>query len=490
MLNTLRVLLFPVLNALGPVLAAFGALMLAPAAYSWTEADGAVTDFLWGAGVTTLSGVLLFLIFLPFRREMTARHGFLLVSLSWALIAAYATIPLLLNMPGKSFAEMYFETMSCLTTSGGTVLTGLDHLPHSINGWRCFLSWLGGMGLIVLSVAILPLLGVGGAQIMKAETSGPLKESRLTPRVAETARALYLIYFGISFVCTVAYHFAGMHWRDAILHMMTTVSLSGIAAHDASFGYFSSDAVDLVAVVFMLICGCNFSLHFVAWRRRNPLAYLRDPEAKAWVELLTVLIVFATLVLYAQGVYPNLYEAFVNAAFSVTSVASTTGFATVDWSVWPLGLPVILLLSSAVATCAGSTGGGLKMIRVMILIKQAQREFTHLLYPNAVTPLTVGGKHISNKIAFAVLSYTLLWAFSALGGTLALLATGAPLLEACSASIASITNLGPGMGAVGPVGNFQGLTDLQLGILTFLMLAGRLEIFTVFVLFTRAFWKS
>lgn len=490
MLTTLRVLLLPVLNALGPVLMAFAVIMLIPAVYSWTENDGALMDFIMGAGITAGAGLFLTLTLYRFRQELTARHGFLLVTLSWALIAVFAAIPLMLHMPGLGFERAYFEAMSCLTTTGATVLTGLDELPHSMNGWRCFLSWLGGMGIIVMSVAILPLLGVGGAQIMKAETSGPLKETRLTPRIAETARSLYLIYFGISVACAIAYHFAGMHWRDAVMHMMTTVSLSGIAAHDASFGFFNSAAVDAVAVVFMVICGFSFTLHFVAWRRHDPLVYLRNPEALAWISLLLVLIAAATPILYLSGLATSVPDALRAAAFSIVSAASTTGYATSDWSLWPCGLPAILLLSSAVATCAGSTGGGLKMIRVLILIKQAKREFTLLLYPNAVSPITVGDAAIPNHIVFAVLGYTLLWSFSVLAGAFALLATGLGSLESWSAAVACITNLGPGLGTVGPVGNYQGLTALQLDILTFLMMTGRLEIFTVFVLFTRAFWRT
>ncbi|MDO5530398.1 TrkH family potassium uptake protein [Sutterella sp.] len=490
MWNTFRLLLFPVLNALGTVLIAFAALMLVPAAFSWYEGDGVLGDFLRGAAVTGGAGLALWLAFRPFRREMTARHGFLLVTLSWSVTAAFATIPMLMHFEHYGFSEMLFEMMSCLTTTGGTVMTGLDHLPPSVNGWRCLLSWVGGMGLIVLSVAILPLLGVGGAQIMKAETSGPMKETRLTPRIAETARALYLLYLGLSVACAISYHFAGMNWRDAVMHMMTTVSLSGIGAHDESFGFFASGAVDLVAIVFMVASGCNFSLHFLAWRRRSVRAYLRDPEFLSWTGLLGVLTFAVTLALLVTRVYNDPIDALRDAAFAVVSTASTTGFATVDWSLWPLGLPLVILLSSAVASCAGSTGGGLKMFRVLILAKQAKREFTNLLYPNAVAPLTVGGTPISNSIAFAVLAYTLLWFATAFGGTLVLLATGLAPLEACSAAFSSLANLGPGLGFVGPAGNFASIEDFQLDILTFLMLTGRLEIFTVFVLFTRAFWET
>lgn len=483
-------LILPVLQALGSVLLAFAALMLVPAGYSWREQDGAMDDFLTGAAITGVVGIVLFLFCLPYRRELTARHGFLLVTLSWALTAAFATIPILLNQPQHGFSKIYFETMSCITTTGSTVLTGLDDLPPSINGWRCFLSWLGGMGLIVLSVAILPLFGIGGAQIMKAETTGPLKETRLTPRIAETARALYLIYFGLSVVCSIAYHFAGMRWNDAIMHMMTTVSLSGIAAHDASFAFFNSGAVEMTASFFMLVCSLNFALHFVAWRRRSLISYWHSAEARACVFFLLGLSGLIALVLCNAGLYANPFEALRVALFATISVASTSGFTSADWSLWPCGIPVILLFSSAVATCSGSTGGGLKMMRVLILIKQMKHEFLKLLYPNAVVPVTIDGAEISNKIVFSVLSYTIIWAVTAFVSSLILMAVGMPPLEAFSSTIASVTNLGPALGSVGPVSNYQALTDLQLSLLTFLMLIGRLELFTVYVLFTRAFWKS
>ena len=449
-----RYLLFPVLNALGSVLAAFAALMLVPALYSWAEGDGAVWDFLYSVGITFAAGTILFFTCLPFRRELTARHGFLLVTLSWTLTSAFATIPLLLNRPQYNFSELYFETVSCITTTGSTVITGLDSLPPSINGWRCFLSWVGGMGLIVFSVAILPLLGIGGAQLMKAETSGPMKETRLTPRVAETARALYIIYLGISAICVIAYHLAGMNWRDAVMHMMTTVSLSGIATHDASFAFFKSAEVETVAIFFMLICSLNFALHFVAWRRKSLLAYWRSTEARCCLAAFLMLAAGTAFALYYTGAYPEPLEAFRTAFFAVAS-----------------------------------TGGGLKMLRVAIIFSQLRHEFTRLLYPNAVTPVTIDAAEIPNKIVFSVLSYAFIWLLSALTGVLLLLGSGMSPLESFSAAVASITNLGPGLGSVGPAGNYQALSDLQLNILSSLMLIGRLELFTVFVLFSRAFWK-
>ena len=485
-----RFLVLPTLNALGSVLIAFAGLMLVPALYSWFEGDGAVLDFLWSAGITFCAGIVLFAGCLPFRRELTARHGFLLVTLSWTLTSAFAAVPLALNQPQLSPSELYFEAVSCITTTGSTVITGLDHLPPSINGWRCFLSWLGGMGLIVFSVAILPLLGIGGTQLMKAETSGPMKETRLTPRIAETARALYTIYFGISVICVLVYHLAGMSWQDAVMHMMTTVSLSGIAAHDSSFAFFESTAVNMAAAVFMVVCSFNFALHFVAWRRKSLALYWRSTEARACLTGFLIMTLGTAWGLYHAGTFGDPFEALAAAFFAAASVGSTTGYAVADWSAWPYGIPFLLLLSSAVVSCAGSTGGGLKMLRVVILFRQLRHEFTRLLYPNAVTPVTIdGGAEIPDSIVFSVLSYAFIWLLSIIVGVMLLLGTGLPPLESLSAAIASITNLGPGLGAVGPAGNYHALTSLQLDILSALMLIGRLELFTVFVLFSRAFWK-
>lgn len=487
--NTLRYLLFPVLHALGPVLLWFGLIMLIPWGVSVTQHDGADGAFLQGMLLTFAAGGAMTLLTRRYRLELTARHGFLLVTLVWTLVPLLAVVPIMIELPQYSLAQVYFETMSCLTTTGATMMTGLDDLPVSINGWRCFLSWMGGMGLIVLSVAILPLLGVGGAQIIKAETSGPLKETRLTPRIADTAQALYLIYFGLSVILAVLYHFAGMSWDDAIMHMMTTMSLSGISPHDSSFAYYSNPLIETVAVVFMVICGFNFSLHFAAWHRRSLATYLHDAEARGWVGALTALTLITAATLWIQGIYDSPLTALRHAAFSVVSAASTTGFATEDWSTWPSALPILILLSSGCFSCAGSTGGGLKMIRLIIATKVAKREFLRLLYPNAVLPLTIGRASIDDKIAFAVIIFILVWVFSVFGITIALLLAGLPMEAAISATLACITNLGPGLGEIGPSGNYASLTDPQLAICTFAMLIGRLEIFTVFTLFTRSFWR-
>lgn len=489
MFNTIRYLLLPVLNASGPVFVWLAAALLIPLALSVSKQDGAAGSFLTCLLITLATGLALMFLTRRWRRELTSRHGFLLVTLIWTAVPLFGTLPFVIERPDMSFAQLYFEMMSCLTTTGATVFTGLDKLPVSLNGWRCFLSWIGGMGLIVLSVAILPLLGVGGSQIIKAETTGPLKEHRLTPRIADTAKALYIIYLGVSVACAVSYHLAGMEWEDAIMHMMTTVSLSGISTHDASFGYFNNPAVDAVAVVFMLISGFNFSLHFIAWRRKNLLIYFQDAEARAWIATAALMSSLTIIVLADAHVYDTSAETVRHALFSVVSVITTTGYSTEDYASWPLGLPFLLLTAAAFATCAGSTGGGIKMVRLLIILGMIRREMTKLLYPKAVVPLTLNKTPIDEKVCVAVLAYFMVWLSSFVIGGAMLLLTGLAPADAVSAAWAMLSNIGPGLGSVGPTGNYATLSDIQLSICSFLMLIGRLEIFTVFAIFTRNFWR-
>lgn len=489
MLNTLRYLVLPVLNASGPVFVFLGLALLLPYVFSALENDGVKNSFLICSGLSFALGFLLSAATRRYKRELTARHGFLLVTLIWTAVPLFSTLPFLIEMPEMSFAQLYFEMMSCLSTTGATVINGLDQLPISLNGWRCFLSWIGGMGLIVLSVAVLPLLGVGGSQIMKAEISGPLKENRLTPRIADTAKALYIIYLGLSFLCAFAYHTMGMSWADAIMHMMTTVSLSGISTHDASFAFFNSPAIDAVAVVFMMLSGFNYSLHFLAWRRHSIKGYFGNTEARTWMLILAVLSALTVFVLQARNVYDGWDETLRYAVFTAVSCASSTGYSNTDYSLWPFGMPIILMICATFASCAGSTGGGFKLIRLIITLKILRREMVKLLYPKAVVPLTLDHGVLESKVGFAVLVFLQVWILTFVCGAALLLLSGLPPTEAVSSSLAMLSNLGPGLGSVGPAGNYSQLTVPQLWICSLLMLSGRLEIFTVFVLFTKDFWK-
>lgn len=489
MRNTLRFLILPVLNAAGPAYVWLGLAMLAPLAVSLIYKDGMHNGFYVGILVSMLLGFGLTFSTSRYKRELRAQHGFLLVTMIWATLPLISTIPLLMGQPQYSFAEMYYEAVSCLTTTGGTVMSGLDQLPLSLNGWRHLLSWMGGMGLIVLAVAILPLLGVGGAQIMKAEVSGPMKESKLTPRIADTAKALYAIYLWISIACTLGYRWAGMSWADAIMHMMTTVSLSGISAHDSSYMYWNSPAVDWVAAFFMWICGFNFALHYLAWKRRTLKQYFVSAEALGWTTILASVTALAVWVLLSTGVYDDFWTALRYATFSVVSVASTTGYADTDFSLWPLGLPVIMLMAACCACSAGSPGGGLKMIRIVIMLKQLRRDMKQLLYPNAVVAVKVDEDHISTKVCLSAFSFIMIWILTLIFGTIVLMLSGMPAFESFAGTISNITNLGMSLGKLGPSGNYSWLSDFQLYVCSFLMLAGRLELYTLFVLFTGMFWR-
>ena len=491
MFNTIRYLLLPVLNASGPVFIWLAAALLIPFTLSVSKQDGAADSFLTCFLITLATGVVLMLLTRRWRRELTSRHGFLLVTLIWTSVPLFGTIPFIIERPDMSFAQLYFEMMSCLTTTGATVFTGLDKLPVSLNGWRCFLSWIGGMGLIVLSVAILPLLGVGGSQIIKAETTGPLKEHRLTPRIADTAKALYIIYLGVSVACAISYHLAGMEWEDAIMHMMTTVSLSGIGTHDASFAYFNSPAVDAVAIVFMLISGFNFSLHFMVWRRRNFLIYLQDAEAKAWIATAALMSALTIIVLADAHVYETSAETVRHALFSVVSVITTTGFGTADFAKWPEFSKTVLLILMAIGACAGSTGGGMKVSRVLILAKTARAETRHLLHPHSVEVMTMDGKRVSSEVIRGTMAFFICYAAIAVVSILLVSLDNFGAETSVTSVFATLNNIGPGLSLeVGPFGSYASFSALSKVVLTLDMLLGRLELFPVLLLLSPATWRK
>jgi trk system potassium uptake protein TrkH len=479
----------PVFNVLGHLILLFAGTMLVPLAVAFFAGEAAEKDYDLALLITASIGGALILSTRRFRRELQARDGFLLVTLGWTVLPACATLPLLFHLRGLTFTNAYFETMSGLTTTGATILSGLDQLPLSINVWRHLLVWMGGMGILVLVVAILPLLGVGGAQLFKAETAGPFKETKLTPRIADTAKALYSVYFGLSLLCFLSYRWAGMTWADAFMHMCSTMGLGGFSSHDASFAYFNSPRIEAVAVLFMTIAGFNFSLHFVAWRRRSLAPYLSDPEAKGYMFTLVVAVLAVAAFLYHSDVYPERWQALRYATFNVVSIATTTGYANTDYNQWPIFAPVLMLFLCGFATCAGSTGGGIKMIRGVILLKQARREMTRILHPRAVNPVMIAGQPIENKVIFAVLAFMLVYGASIIWLTFLLLLSGLDVITAFTAIVACLNNTGPGLNQVGPATNYSGLTDFQTWVCTFAMLIGRLELFSVLVLFTPEFWR-
>ncbi|MFA7681113.1 MAG: potassium transporter TrkG [Pigmentiphaga sp.] len=486
--------LLPVLNVLGLIMALFSLTMLVPIGMAWYFQDGALRIFSLSLVGSATAGFLLYSSTRMFRRELRPRDGFLLVTLVWSVLPLLAACPLYWYFweQGQplSFTDAYFEAMSGLTTTGSTVLNELDKLPHAINAWRSSLTWMGGMGVLVLAVAILPMLGTGGSQIFRAETPGPMKDEKLTPRITGTAKGLYAIYLLVSLSCMLGYRMAGMSWFDAYCHMGSTVGLGGFSTRDAGFAAFDSPAIEAVAVIFMLIAGINFATHFSAFRSRSLEPYRGSSEVRSYVLVLLLSVVLMTAFLWLHQVYPTFGSALRHALFNTVSVATTTGFVNTDYSLWPVFAPVFMLGLSCFVTSAGSTGGGIKMVRMIILVKQARREFVRLLHPRSVSPVRLNGKAVDNNVIFSVMAFVLLYMGSLVVLSMAMLFTGLDAVSAFTAVMASLNSTGPGLGVVGPASTYAVLTDAQTWICTIAMLLGRLELFSVLVLFTPGFWKK
>lgn len=484
--------LFPVLRVLGMLLVFFALSMNVPLAAAWIWQDGMWRVWPIAMAVTMLVGVLLWLLMRHHRQELQPRHGVILVTLVWVCLPLSAALPMMLvyHQLGQTlpFTYAYFEAVSGLTTAGSSVLSHLDTLPVSLNIWRTFLQWLGGMGILILAVAIMPLLGVGGSQLFRAEAAGPVKDTKLTPRITGTAKGLWGVYAVFSVSCFVAYWLGGMTPLDALMHMFTTVSLGGLSSHDASFAYFQSPLLEGIAFVFMVAASCNFALYFVAMRKGNWRGFWQDPEMRATVGALLIGGLLVALLLLAKGIYGPL-DALRYGMFNTVSVATTTGYATTDYLTWPVFAPVFMLILSGMATSAGSTGGGIKMMRMLILFSQARRELTRLVHPRAVQPVVLGGRVVDSHMIFAVMAFMLVY-----GGTIVLLSmvlmlTDLDPVTAFSAVVASVHCVGPGLGAVGPASTYATLTDLQIWVCTLGMLLGRLEILSFIALLTPAFWR-
>jgi trk system potassium uptake protein TrkH len=480
-----------VVNVLGALLMLFGGFFVLPIATGLLYGENTtVISFLISAGVTLGLGVVMRLATRPYRQELKPRDGYLLVTLGWLLVTGAAALPLMLEVDALSFTNAYFESMSGLTTTGSTVMTHLDTLPHAVNLWRHALHWVGGMGIIVLAVAILPLLGVGGMQMYRAETPGPIKDAKLTPRITETAKALWFAYCGITAACAAALLAAGMPAFDAVCHAFSVMALGGFSTHDASIAWFDSAQIEAVMIVFMLIAAVNFSTHFVALRKGDFSVYKRDPEAKWMLVWISVSVVAVTIIVQLNGTYPTFGEGFRHVAFSLVALATTSGFVTVDYSVWPLFAPMWMLFLSCVVCSTGSTGGGIKMFRALVLIKQSFREMFVLVHPQAVAPLKIAGSVIPNRVVYSVLAFIFMYFMTIVVLTFALLLSHMDFISAFTAVIASINNAGPGLGTVGPAHNYSELSDFQTWVCTTAMFLGRIELFTFLVLFTPVFWRK
>lgn len=476
-------------RVLGLLLALFSIAMLPPLAISLWFNDGSTFAFAAAFLLILFVGLLLWLPVRYVSNELRLRDGFAVVVLFWAGLGLTGAVPLMLaNFPSMSFTDAAFESISALTTTGATVITGLDYLPESTLFYRQELQWLGGMGIIVLAVAILPMLGIGGMQLYRAETPGPMKNTKLTPRITETAKALWYIYLSLTIICAIFYWLAGMTPFDAISHSFSTVSIGGFSTHDLSIGYFDSKLVDSVTVIFMLLAGINFTLHFSAWRSLNASVYWYDSEFKAYLRVLLGVCIICCGYLIYQNTYGDYATAITHGVFQTVSIATTTGFTTTTYQSWPNFLPVLLIFASFIGACAGSTGGGLKVIRMVLLFKQGMREIKRIIHPNAIITIKLGDKPVRESIINSIwgffASYVAVFTFL----MLMLMATGLNQVTAFSATAACMNNLGPGLGDVSA--HYGNLNNTAKWLLCLAMLLGRLEIFTLLVLLTPTFWKK
>jgi len=463
--------------------------MVPPALVSWFYEDGTHSLFMVCALILFVVGLAIYAPVREVRQELRLRDGFLIVTACWLALALVGALPfVLLKEPDLSYVDSVFESMSALTTTGATIITNIDSLPRGVLYYRQQLQWLGGLGIVVLAVAILPMLRIGGMQLYRAEMPGPLKESKLTPRITETAKALWLMYVGITVLCILAYWLGGMSLFDAVGHAFSTVAIGGMSTHDAGFAWFDSPTLEAIATIFMVVSGINFAVHFTSWNRASAQPYFSDPEVRAYASLLLVFALLVTIALYLNGTYGSISEAARYGVFQVVSVMTTTGYSTADFSIWPGFIPIMLICIAFVGGCAGSTSGGMKVIRVMLLYRQAIREIRRLIHPHAVIPVKIGGRKTSASVMDAVWGFFFLYVSSFVLITIALNGVGVDPLTAYSAAAASLTNLGPGLGDVSS--NYASLPATAKVILSFAMLMGRLEIFTLLVLFSPSFWRD
>lgn len=474
----------------GLMLMVFSLTYSLPIFTAWIYDDGTIGLFFKYWLITCVLGGSLWIANSGHRRELKAKDGFLLVISSWTGIAGMSALPLMAYIPGLSFTDAYFETMSGLSTTGATVLTGLDNLPPAINLWRNELHWIGGMGIIVMAVAILPILGVGGRQLFMSETPGPMKDNKLTPRVNETARILWKIYGGLTLACVFALKLAGMSWLDAVCHAFSTMGLGGFSTHDLNIRFYDSPAIEGVLMLFMLLAGMNFATHYLAVHGRGFKPYTTDVEAKPYLAVILGSALVISLYLTVQHTYPDIFTSLRYAAFNTISMATDCGFTSTDFNRWPKFASLWMLFLACVTVCTGSTGGGIKMMRTLILAKQSQVQMVLLNHPTAVCPLKLGKMIIHSDIQLSVLGFIFVYFMSIVLLTFVLLGSGLEFETALSAIISCLNNAGPGLEQVGPTSTYAVLTDFQTWICTLAMFLGRIEIFTALVVFTPTFWKK
>ena len=477
-----------VAKTIGLLLMVFSFAQVPPLVVDLIYAEGEFISFLYSFLLTVLGGLVLWWPFREVKKDFRLREGVLIVVCFWIVLSLFGTLPFLItdSISKLSFSDAFFESMSGLTTTGATVLSQLDDLPKSILFYRQQLQWLGGMGIIVLAVAVLPLLGVGGMELYHAESSGIAKD-RLTPKLRNTAIALWKIYVSLTILCAIGYFFSGMSIFDAISHSFSTVAIGGFSTHDGSIGYFNSPAIEMIAMFFMFLAGINFSLHFLAWNNRSLSDYIKDSEFKTYsmVLICSTIIVIAALSFNSQ--YESSSETLRHSLFQTISIATTTGFTSQNLSNWPAAIPVFLIMMSFIGACVGSTGGGIKVVRILVMFRLGMKEIHKFIRPNAQVSVKLNKSSINEKALVSVLGFFSLYAISLFLILMLLMFAGLDQVTAYSATAATMNNLGPGLGDVAQ--NYGSLGEVAKWILSFSMLIGRLEVLTIIAIFHKAFWR-
>ena len=444
--------------------------------------DGATELFIYTLLGVVLIGLVGLLATRKVDNELSQKDGFVIIVLFWVVLCFAGSIPFYLS--GMNAIDSIFESMSGITTTGATVISNLDTLPESLLFYRQLLQWMGGMGLIVLAIAVMPLLGIGGGQIYKTEIPGAMGEQKLTPRIKETAQVLWLIYLGLTLLCAILYYLGGMGSFDAVSHAMSTVAIGGFSTHNDSIGHFNSIAIETICIVFMLLSAFSFTLHYFAVFKKKPLKYFYDPEIRFFMSILAIIFIICAMISNISNYGPNLREL----AFHSVSMLTTTGFSISNSSEWPFSISFILLIGAFIGACAGSVGGGVKSWRVLIMINHAHKNLMRIIHPNSVISLKIGTKNVNDEVATSVWGFFSIYIISFIILLLFVLITGVDFESAFSAVGACLNNLGPGLGIVSE--NYANINSASKGILAFAMLLGRLEIFTLLVILTPMFWSK
>ena len=478
-----------VAKTIGLLLMVFSFAQVPPLIVDLIYSEGEYLTFVFSFALTVLGGLILWWPFKEVKKDFRLREGVLIVVCFWIVLSLFGTLPFLItdSISSLSFSEAFFESMSGLTTTGATVLNQLDELPKSILFYRQQLQWLGGMGIIVLAVAVLPLLGVGGMELYHAESSGIAKD-RLTPKLRNTAIALWKIYLSLTVLCAVGYFLSGMSIFDAVSHSFSTVAIGGFSTHDGSIGYFNSATIETIAMIFMFLAGINFSLHFVAWNNRSLVDYIKDSEFKTYAMVLICSSIIVITALSLNGQYESANETVRHSLFQTISIATTTGFTSQNYSSWPAAIPVFLIMMSFIGACVGSTGGGIKVVRILVMFRLGMKEIHKFIRPNAQVSVKLNKSSINEKALVSVLGFFSLYAISFFLILMLLMFAGLDQVTAYSATAATMNNLGPGLGDVAQ--SYSSVGEAAKWILSFSMLIGRLEVLTIIAIFHKAFWRQ